>query len=278
MADEQAMPSGPSLRISLVLGWNTPTPLTLTWIWRSRVPLSSCAGRPVSCTAWPTAASSRIARRRGIVVRRATWDHLRRRGSVSGKRRGAHPAGRGSARVHAGGAVQLPVAGLLRPVRCRGAGQQPVGRRLRVRATGHRGLAKMQLRVTMALTIMLTMAVGRIRAGQPENLRSLVNPPDRRPLAGRQEKPNPHRLLSETGLSRSVRRDADEASFHLADPTRHTRHSGHSHPGEDQRRRQRPRRVLSGMTARSTEHETATAQLHLAIDCKLDPWKGGRGG
>ena len=53
------------------------------------------------------------------------------------ERRGAHPAGRGSARVHAGGAVQLPVAGLLRPAWCRGAGQQPVGRRLRVRATGH---------------------------------------------------------------------------------------------------------------------------------------------
>ena len=41
---------------------------------------------------------------------------------------------------------------------------------------GIRGLAKMQLRVTMALTIMLAMAVGRIRAGQPENLRSLVRP------------------------------------------------------------------------------------------------------
>ncbi len=41
---------------------------------------------------------------------------------------------------------------------------------------GIRGLSKMQLRVTMALTIMLAMAVGRIRAGQPENLRSLVKP------------------------------------------------------------------------------------------------------
>ena len=39
-----------------------------------------------------------------------------------------------------------------------------------------RGLAKMQLRVTMALTIMLAMALGRIRPGQPENLRSLVRP------------------------------------------------------------------------------------------------------
>ena len=39
-----------------------------------------------------------------------------------------------------------------------------------------RGLAKMRLRVTMALTIMLAMALGRIRAGQPEHLRSLVKP------------------------------------------------------------------------------------------------------
>ena len=35
---------------------------------------------------------------------------------------------------------------------------------------GIRGLAKMQPRVTMALTIMLAMGVGRIRAGQPANL------------------------------------------------------------------------------------------------------------
>ena len=64
-------------------------------------------------------------------------DHLRGYGSVSGERRGAHPAGRGSARVHAGGAVQLPVAGLLRRARCGGAGQQPVGGRVRIRAPGH---------------------------------------------------------------------------------------------------------------------------------------------
>ena len=31
---------GPSLRISPVLGWNTSTPLTLTWIWCIWVPLS----------------------------------------------------------------------------------------------------------------------------------------------------------------------------------------------------------------------------------------------
>ena len=41
---------------------------------------------------------------------------------------------------------------------------------------GIRGLAKMHLRITMAMTIMLAMALGRIRAGQPEHLRSLVRP------------------------------------------------------------------------------------------------------
>ena len=34
----------------------------------------------------------------------------------------------------------------------------------------------MRLRMTMGLTIMLAMALGRIQAGQPENLRSLVRP------------------------------------------------------------------------------------------------------
>ena len=37
-----------------------------------------------------------------------------------------------------------------------------------------RGLTKMRLRMTLALTIMLAMALGRIQAGQPEHLRSLV--------------------------------------------------------------------------------------------------------
>ena len=37
-----------------------------------------------------------------------------------------------------------------------------------------RGLAKMRLRCTMALSIMLAMALGRIQAGQPEHLRSLL--------------------------------------------------------------------------------------------------------
>ena len=57
------------------------------------------------------------------------------RGTVKGFR--IQDTRRGSARVHAGGAVQLPVARLLRPARRGGAGQQPVGWRLRVRATGH---------------------------------------------------------------------------------------------------------------------------------------------
>ena len=65
------------------------------------------------------------------------WDHMQRDGSVSRERRGTHPAGRGPAGVHAGGTFQLPVAGLLRPAPRCGAGQQPVGRRLRVRASGH---------------------------------------------------------------------------------------------------------------------------------------------
>ena len=38
-----------------------------------------------------------------------------------------------------------------------------------------RGLTKMRLRMTMALTIMLAMALGRIQAGQPEHMRSLLN-------------------------------------------------------------------------------------------------------
>ena len=37
-----------------------------------------------------------------------------------------------------------------------------------------RGLAKMRLRCSMALTVMLAMALGRIQAGQPEHLRCLV--------------------------------------------------------------------------------------------------------
>ena len=38
-----------------------------------------------------------------------------------------------------------------------------------------RGLTKMRLRMTMVLTIMLAMALGRIQAGQPEHMRSLLN-------------------------------------------------------------------------------------------------------
>ena len=39
-----------------------------------------------------------------------------------------------------------------------------------------RGLKKMRLRMGLALVVMLAMAVGRIRAGQQEAMRSLVNP------------------------------------------------------------------------------------------------------
>jgi hypothetical protein len=39
-----------------------------------------------------------------------------------------------------------------------------------------RGLAKMKMRVGLALVIMLAMAVGRIRAGQQDRMRSLVRP------------------------------------------------------------------------------------------------------
>ena len=41
-----------------------------------------------------------------------------------------------------------------------------------------RGLAKMRLRCTMALSIMLAMALGRIEAGQREHLRSLTKAPE----------------------------------------------------------------------------------------------------
>ena len=37
-----------------------------------------------------------------------------------------------------------------------------------------RGLAKMRTRCTLALVVMLAMALGRIRAGQAEDMRSLL--------------------------------------------------------------------------------------------------------
>ena len=95
---------------------------------------------------------------------------------MPGGRRGAHPARGGSARVHPGGALQLCLAdyydqrSAVERVNSRLAGGFGFER------PGIRGLAKMQLRVTMALTIMLALALGRIRAGQPEHLRSLVRP------------------------------------------------------------------------------------------------------
>ena len=76
----------------------------------------------------------------------------------------------------AGGAVQLRVAERLR--------QRSVVERVNTRLDGGlgfdrpaiRALATVQPRVTMAPTIMLAMAIGRIRARQPERLRSLFRP------------------------------------------------------------------------------------------------------
>ena len=53
---------------------------------------------------------------------------------------------------------------------------QPLAGGFGFERAGIRALAKMRLRVTMALTIMLALALGRIRAGQPKHLRSLVKP------------------------------------------------------------------------------------------------------
>ena len=55
---------------------------------------------------------------------------------------------------------------------------------------GIRRLAKMHLRVTMEMAIMLAMALGRIRAGQPKHLRSLVKPAWPATLASHQSKPS----------------------------------------------------------------------------------------
>ena len=68
------------------------------------------------------------------------------------------------------GAIKLGLA------QRRGAGQQPVGGAFGFERPGIRGLAKMHLRITMALTIMLALALGRMRAGQSEHLRSLLRP------------------------------------------------------------------------------------------------------
>jgi hypothetical protein len=42
-----------------------------------------------------------------------------------------------------------------------------------------RGKPKMEMRVTLALVVMLAMALGRIRIGQADNLRSLIAPIER---------------------------------------------------------------------------------------------------
>ena len=44
-----------------------------------------------------------------------------------------------------------------------------------------RGMKKMQARVGIALIVLLSMALGRIRAGQPDRMRSLVAPVTRAP-------------------------------------------------------------------------------------------------
>ena len=47
--NQQAMPSGPSLRTSPVLGWNTSTPLTVTWVQWSVV---SVSGKSAAFRLW----------------------------------------------------------------------------------------------------------------------------------------------------------------------------------------------------------------------------------
>lgn len=42
-----------------------------------------------------------------------------------------------------------------------------------------RGKDKMEMRVSLALVVMLAMALGRIRAGQSDKMRSLIAPVDR---------------------------------------------------------------------------------------------------
>ena len=119
-------------------------------------------------------------------------DHLRRHGSVPGERRGAHPAGRGTAGVHAGGAVQPLMAGFLRPARCRGAGQQRVGRRLPARGTGHPRAGEDAAARHHGADDHAGDGLG--GASAPANVRTCgvwSDPPDRRPLAGHHEKRNP---------------------------------------------------------------------------------------
>ena len=103
-------------------------------------------------------------------------DHLRTEGSVSGERRGAYPAGPRVSECSRRWRVPAPVAGLLRPAQCGGAGQQPVGGRVRIRASRHPRAGQDAHARHHGDTIMQAMAVGRIRAGQREHLRSLVRP------------------------------------------------------------------------------------------------------
>ena len=99
---------------------------------------------------------------------------MQRDAAVSGGHGGAYSAQRGSARVHPGGALQLRLEDRY--------DQRSAVERVNSRLAGPfgfddpfiRGLAKMRLRCTLALSIMLAMALGRIEAGQREHLRSLT--------------------------------------------------------------------------------------------------------
>ena len=42
-----------------------------------------------------------------------------------------------------------------------------------------RGKAKMEMRVTLGLVVLLAMALGRIRAGRSDKMRSLTSPAER---------------------------------------------------------------------------------------------------
>ena len=83
------------------------------------------------------------------------------------------------------------MAGLLRPAQRGGAGQPRLAGGFGFERPGIRGLAKMRLRVTMALTIMLALALG---ASGPANVSTCgvwSDPPERRPLAAHHDNPIP---------------------------------------------------------------------------------------
>ena len=175
---------------------------------------------------------------------------------MSGERRGAHPVGRGSAGVHAGSAVRLPVAGLLRTRAVRwseSTADWRAGSGSSDRASA--GWRRCGLRVTMAMTIMLAMALGRIRAGQPEHLRSLV-----KPLTG-----NTLPVTRETQIPPTAPRDRSALSGPAAPPMSPHALGGNPGPpiltasarGDRQRGRLRPVRIAA--CARRSESEPFAA-------------------